>query len=157
MASANVRIIKDTHGAGLYALMKRLGKGGRVLIGVPSKAGEHRGAGGASVAQVAAWTEFGAGNAPERPFLRGGVRSSLPNVRRVAAGDLADVAEGRKTMDVALERSGAIAAGEVKRYMAGPHFAPNAPSTIKRKGSSQPTIDKAQLRQSVTSVLEKNA
>jgi hypothetical protein len=152
--SGTVRVIKDTHGAGLDALIKRLGRGEhRVLVGVPKGAGDE---GGVSVAQVAAFVEFGA-SGPERPFLRGGVREALPQVSRVASRDLSDVARGTKTLDVALERAGAIGAGSVKRYMAGSTFAPNAPSTIAKKGSSQPTIDDAQLRQSITSVLEKNA
>lgn len=155
MSSANVRIIRDTKGAGVDALIKRLGKGGRVLVGVPRGAGAEEN--GVSLAQVAAFTEFGTSTAPERPFLRAGIRGALPKVSRVAARDLAAVAEGTKSMDAALEMAGVIGAGEVKRYMVGPHFAPNAPSTIAKKGSSQPTIDQAQLRQSVTSVLEKNS
>lgn len=154
MSSGNVRVIEDTKGRGLDALLKRIGKGEkRVLVGVPQGSGDD--GNGVSVAQVAAFTEFGA-SGPERPFLRGGVREALPEVRRVAAHDLAGVAEGTMPMRAALERAGAIGAGKVKEYMAGPHFAPNAPSTIARKGSSQPTIDKAQLRQSITSVVEGN-
>lgn len=153
MSSANVRIIQDTRGAGLEALSKRLRAGEhRVLVGVPRGAGAEEN--GASLALVAATVEFGKENQPERPFLRGGVRESLPTVRRAAARDLASVAEGHKTMDAALEMSGVIAVGAVKAYMNGPHFAPNAPSTIKKKGSSQPTIEDAQLRQSLTSVVE---
>lgn len=153
MASGNVRIIKDTGGAGLDALAKRLRAGvNRVLVGVPKGAGEEEN--GVTVAQVAAWTEFGTSRAPERPFLRGGIREALPAVRRSAAVDIRDVARGTKTMEAALDRAGIIGAGSVKRYMTGPHFVPNAPSTIKAKGSSQPTIDEAQLRQAITSVLE---
>jgi len=154
--SGTVRVIKDTHGAGLAALAKRLRAGEhRVLVGVPRGAGVEEN--GASLALVAATVEFGKENQPERPFLRGGVRESLPTVRRAAARDLSSVAKGTKTLDAALEMSGVIATGAVKRYMAGPNFAPNAPSTIAKKGSSQPTIDSAQLRSAVTSVLEKNA
>jgi hypothetical protein len=149
----SVRIIKDTHGAGLDALLKRMGKGEqRVLVGVPSGAGNEPD--GPSLAQVAAWTEFGTSTAPERPFMRGGIRKALPAVSRTAARDLAAVAEGRKTMHGALEMAGVIGAGSVKEYMNGPHFVPNSPATIARKGSSQPTIDKAHLRQSVTHVVE---
>lgn len=153
--SATVRVIRDTKGAGLDALIKRLGKSGRVLVGVPSGAGAEEN--GVSLAQVGAMVDFGTKDMPERPFLRNGVREALPQVSRVARGDLSDVARGTKTLDIALERAGAIGAGSVKKYMVGSNFAPNAPSTIKRKGSSQPTVDEGQLRQAVTSVLEKNA
>src|SRR3970040_344866 len=113
MASSNVRVIRDTNGAGLAALAKRLRAGEhRVLVGVPRGAGAEEN--GTSLAQVAARTEFGTATAPGRPFLRGGVRTALPTVRRVAARDLAAVARGTKTLDGALEMSGVIAAGAVK-------------------------------------------
>jgi hypothetical protein len=150
-ATATVRVIKDTNGAGLDALIKRLDKGEhRVLVGVPAGKTEPD---GKSTAFVAATVEFGM-IGPERPFLRGGVRAALPQVRRVAASDLSDVARGTKTMGVALDRAGIIGAGSVKAYMAGPNFAPNAPSTIARKGSSQPTVDTASVRQNITHVVE---
>jgi hypothetical protein len=152
-STGNVRIIKDTHGAGLEALAKRLRAGEhRVLVGVPRGAGAEEN--GVSLAQVAAFTEFGTSTSPERPFLRGGIRKTLPTVRRVAARDLSAVARGTKTLNGALEMTGIVAVGGVKEYMTGPNFAPNAPSTIKKKGSSQPTIDDANLRQSITHVVE---
>jgi len=153
MGFTGVKVIKDTGGDGLRALAERLRRGEhRVLVGVPRGAGAEEN--GASLAQVAAWTEFGTATSPERPFLRGGVREALPQVRRLAASDLSGVARGTMTMNTALERTGVIAAGEVKRYMVGSNFAPNAPSTIVAKGSSQPTVDDAQLRQAITSVVE---
>jgi hypothetical protein len=154
--SASVRIIKDTKGAGLDALLKRIGKGEqRVLVGVPRGAGAEEN--GVSLAQVAAFTEFGTDKAPARPFLRGGIRKGLPTIARVAARDISAVAHGTKSMDVALEMAGVIGTGAVKEFMAGPNFVPNAPYTIAKKGSSQPTIEDAQLRQSITHVLERNA
>jgi len=153
MASSNVRVIRDTNGAGLAALAKRLRAGEhRVLVGVPRGAGNEEN--GASLPMVAATVEFGKENQPERPFLRGGIRKALPTVRRVAARDLAAVARGQKTIDGALDMTGVIAVGAVKQFMVGPNFEPNAPSTIAKKGSSQPTVDQAQLRQSITSVVE---
>lgn len=151
--SVTVRVVKDTGGRGLDALAQQLRAAAhsRVLVGVPAGPTE---ADGASMAMVAATVEFGKDNQPERPFLRGGVRGSLPEVRAIARHDLAAVAEGHQTISVALERIGAVAAGSVKKYMAGDNFAPNAPSTVAKKGSSQPTIDTSALRQAVTHVVE---
>lgn len=151
--SVTVRVVKDTRGRGLQELADRLraAANSRVKVGVPSGPTEQD---GTSMALVAATVEFGKENQPERPFLRGGVRESLPQVRSLAAHDLAAVAEGRQTIAVALERAGAVAVGSVKKYMTGDHFAPNAPSTIAKKGSEQPTIDTAALRGSITSVVE---
>jgi hypothetical protein len=121
-------------------------------VGVPAGAGNEEN--GASLAQVAGWVEFGTSTSPERPFLRGGVRTALPLCSRIARHDLAAVAEGKMSMGTALDRQGLAAVGAVKQYMAGPNFAPNAPATIAKKGSSQPTIDEGQLRQAVTHVVE---
>lgn len=150
--SVTVRVIKDTGGAGVAALQRRLRASvSRVLVGVPAGPVE---ADGTSMALVAATVEFGKDNQPERPFLRGGVRESLPQVRALAKHDLAAVAEGNMTIPMALERVGLVVVGSVKKYMAGDNFAPNAPSTIAKKGSSQPTINTSALRQAVTHVVE---
>jgi hypothetical protein len=151
-ASVSVKVIKDTKGAGVAALQRRLRAGiHRVLVGVPAGPTTPD---GTSLAEVAAWTEFGTSTAPERPFLRGGVREALPLCRQLAVNDLRAVAEGRMTIPMALERQGFAAEGSVKKYMAGDNFAPNAPSTIAKKGSEQPTIDSGQLRQAVTHIVE---
>jgi hypothetical protein len=220
---ASVRIVKDTKGAGLDALLKRLGKGEhRVLVGVPKGAGNEEN--GMSLAQVAAINEFGAHVAPHsrihrqllrrsttsgrligaaeeyegtrgpgkgkqgpvqrvtktrnatailqlakpatfengitipaRPFLRGGIRTNLARFSRLSARLLRQVAEGATTLRGALETVGVDAAGAVKRYITSGALQANAPSTIKKKGSSQPLVDDAQLRQSITSVVEGNS
>lgn len=153
--SAYARVISDTGLVGVKALADRLQKAAhsRVKVGVPAGPTE---ADGTSTAVVGATVEFGRPSVgqPERPFLRGGVNDSLPAVRRVAAHDLVLVADGQMGVAVALERIGQAAAGSVKQYMAGDHFAPNAPATVDRKGSSQPTIDSSHLRQSITHVVE---
>jgi len=221
--SASVRIIQDTKGSGLEALLKRLGKGEhRVLVGVPEGAGQEEN--GVSLATVAAINEFGAHVAPHsrihrqllrrstrsgrligaaeeytgtrgpgkgkqgpaqqvtktrnatailqlakpatfengitippRPFLRGGIRENLARFSRLSARLLRQVAEGAQTLRGALELVGHDAAGAVKRYITSGALEANAPSTIKKKGSSQPLVDDAQLRQSITSVVEGNA
>ncbi len=55
-----------------------------------------------------------------------------------------------------LQRAGMIAQNVVRGWFTNPrnHWAPNAPSTIKRKGSSQPNIDTGDLRKSITYVVE---
>lgn len=145
MSAPNVRVIQDTRGQGLDRMLKRFVAGNhRVLVGI--RQGE--------VARKGAFVEFGTEDSPERPFLRGGIRSGIPKVRRVALHDIRKIAAGEMTIPVALERAGMVAVGAIQHYMTGPNFAPNAPSTIRQKGSSQPTIDTGELRQSVTHVVE---
>lgn len=153
----SVHVLKDTEGRGLMALSQRLKRmNKRVLIGVPEGKVEED---GTSTALVAVVTEFGnpANGQPERPFLRGGIRGNFYKITRLNTSTLRQVAEGTMDADRALNLLGEVAVGGVKEYMAGPNFAPNAPSTVKKKGSSQPTIDTAHLRQSVTFVVEEGA
>lgn len=144
--SVTLRVVHDTNLAGVEALARRL-REKRELVGVPSGPKE---AEGTSLAEVALWTEFGTSTAPERPFMREGIRQGVPEMRRVARHDLAALAEGNGSMETVVARLGEIGAGAVKRYMVGDHFAPNAPATIAKKGSSQPTIDSATLRNGIT-------
>ncbi len=204
--SVSVKVIKDTKGAGVAALQRRLRAGvQRVLIGVPAGAGAEEN--GMTLAHVAAIVEFGgyvkphtresqvlrfqAGRynddsrtgidrfrfakksaksailirakaavyakgitIPARPFLRIGISKNMDKTRRVAKAALREVARGARTVGGALELLGLDAVGAVKRYMANGEFEPNAPSTIKKKGSSRPTIDHGQLRQAITHVVE---
>ena len=83
---------------------------------------------------------------PARPWLNPGVASGdeeyLKIIERViAAGE---------PLDKALEQIGVVAVGMVQKYMTDLKTPPNAPSTIKAKGSSNPLIDSGALRQSVT-------
>jgi hypothetical protein len=151
----SVHVLKDTEGRGLMALsdrLRRLNK--RILVGVPEGKTEPD---GTSTAKVAAMVEFGTVDSPERPFLRNGIRHAYPAITRFNAPALRAVAEGKMSADVALAHTGELAVAGVKREMVSGDFAPNAPSTIAKKGSSQPTIDTAQLRQSITYKVEEGA
>ena len=91
---------------------------------------------------------------PARPFLRGGIRSNLAKLSRVGREGLKSAARDLSTLRAGLDLLGVAAVGVVKHYMSGSNFVPNAPSTVKKKGSSQPTIADGQLRQSITHVVE---
>lgn len=109
-----------------------------------------------SLAMIAATHEFGSPeqNIPERSFLRGGIRRGIPKFNKVNEDSLRKVVRGEMTCAGALDRLGVVAVGEVKREFVVGNFVPNKPATIKRKGSSRPLIDTAQLRQSITYQLE---
>lgn len=85
-------------------------------------------------------------NIPARPWLTPGVQSGNEEylqiiMRAVEAGD---------PLSIALERVGVVAASKVQLFMTQLKSPANAPSTIKKKGSSNPLIDSGALRQSVT-------
>lgn len=151
----SARVVRDSRGRGLEALARRIGKGrDAVLVGVPAGKVEPD---GKSSAEVAAWLEFGTSTSPERPFLRVGIRSNLDAFRRLGRIDLVGIAEGTMTMDAALGRLGQLAAGKVKAGFTTGEWAPNAPSTIARKGSDRPGIDTGSYRQSITYQVDRGA
>lgn len=85
-------------------------------------------------------------NIPARPWLEPGVASATPEVLLT----IQDGMEAGHSMDQILEAVGVVAAGKVKVYMTDLKTPPNAASTIRKKGSSNPLIDTGAMRQSVT-------
>ena len=103
---------------------------------------------GTSIAQVAAYSEFGTSDIPERPFMRQSFENHQPELQAMCEEALATVANGGSPED-ALNKIGVLARGLIQEEIVNGGFAPNAPSTIKKKGSSQPLIDTGTMRQSV--------
>lgn len=85
-------------------------------------------------------------NIPARPWLEPGVASATDEVLKT----IQDGVEQGKDMDAILETVGVVAAGAVRVYMTELKTPPNAPSTIRKKGSANPLIDSGAMRQSVT-------
>lgn len=85
-------------------------------------------------------------NIPARPWLVPGVRSADDQYLQIIQKGIAD----NTPMEQILNRLGIVAAGAVQKYMTDLKTPPNAPSTIKQKGSSNPLIKDGALRQSVT-------
>lgn len=109
---------------------------------------------GTSIAQVAAINEFGASDIPERPFMR----QSFENHESVlqAACDAAQrLVSSGGSAEQALQQIGVVAKGLVQDEIVNGGFAPNAESTIKKKGSEQPLIDTGTMRQSVNFVVKR--
>lgn len=144
------RIIKDFDGKFLKRLQRALsGKPKKVVhVGFPEGGPDKES--GISVAGVAAAHEFGGGNAPERPFVRTGIRRGVPEQMALNKANLKAVVRGDLTVPQALGQLGLMAAGQVQREITEGDFAPLQDATVKRKGSSKPLIDTGQMRQSVT-------
>jgi hypothetical protein len=83
---------------------------------------------------------------PARPWLEPGVASATPEVLLTIQDGMA----AGQSMDQILETVGVVAAAAVKVYMTELKTPPNAASTIRQKGSSNPLIDSGAMRQSVT-------
>nr|DAL49497.1 MAG TPA_asm: virion morphogenesis protein [Caudoviricetes sp.] len=101
---------------------------------------------GTPVAQVAFWQEFGTAKIPMRPFFRNAIAK---NTRKW--GDSVNTALiGTNDSEKALKMLGEIMRGDIVLSLTNLNTPPNAPSTIKQKGSSNPLIDTGLLRNSIS-------
>lgn len=116
-----------------------------VTVGIHEDAGQHE-SDDITNASLGAIQEFGTDTIPARPWLNPGALSGskeyLNIIEKAAASD--------EPLDMSLNKIGVVAVGLVQKYMTELRTPPNAASTIKKKGSSNPLIDSGALRQSVT-------
>lgn len=123
-------------------------KGGKVVtVGIHEGAPQVEGA-DLNMATLGAVLNFGTddGHIPGRPWLDPGIAAGSQDI----IDAIADGVEAGKSLDEVLEAVGVVASGAVRQYMTDLKTPPNADSTIKRKGSSNPLIDTGALRSSVT-------
>lgn len=125
---------------------------GSVKVGIFADAGSSKN-GHTSIAEYAAYNEFGTSHIPSRPFMRQTIDKYTG-----AWGQAAEAAEkrvaGGMSPHQALELIGNIAEGHIKQTIGRGSFAPNAANTIKQKGSSQPLIDTGAMRGAVRHEVE---
>lgn len=124
-----------------------------VTVGILGQDGEAEESPGVTVAMVAAWAEYGLGQ-PERSWLRAWVDSARPAIDQRIKAETRAILEGKRDRATALARLGAWAVGQIQARIAQGIDPANAQSTIDRKGSSTPLIDKGQFRSSITSRVE---
>ena len=99
---------------------------------------------GTNNAEIGAYNHYGTDGIPARPFLDVGVESVIKDINRAVSNCIQ-----KGDSDKALAQMGVIASGGVKTYLTELDSPPNAPSTIKKKGSSNPLIDTGALRASI--------
>ena len=151
MAQLTVKV-QRRGGKKLQRLLREAGKGGvkGVKVGFFSTA---RYEDGTPVAAVAAWNEFGTETIPERPFFRNGLAESERSVGRILQGGL-----DTKKMVVGEQLAGRVGAhvqGKIRDSITALKEPPNAPSTVRAKGSSDPLLDTGTLRNSVAWEVER--
>lgn len=157
LASSDVKVVKD-----LWPKIRAnlsLAKKSYAAVGFPSEKDKpHPTTQGMTVAQVAAANEVGSAPGvfpivPARPFMAQTVQKYGPRFKEEQKNLLAMISKGEMSTKVALNRLGSLGASSVKETIADGDFAPNAPYTAARKGSSKPLIDTGAMRQSVTWVV----
>lgn len=103
---------------------------------------------GVTVADVARWAEHGIGQ-PQRRWLGGWIDANRDALLARMREESRAVLAGERTKPEALARLGLWIQGGIQQRIANGIEPPNAESTIARKGSSTPLIDKGQLRSSI--------
>ena len=104
---------------------------------------------GTPVAAVAAWNEFGTETEtiPERPFFRRALAEVEDGVTKIVK---AGIDTEKMVVDDRLAgRVGAYVAGQVQESITALKKPPNAPGTVRQKGSNNPLLDTGHMRKSV--------
>lgn len=102
---------------------------------------------------IAAANEFGTKNIPARPYIRGAIDANESDIMELAKQYSGEIIDGTTSRFEALSLMGQFIEGLVKAHMVELQSPPNAPSTIKKKGSENPLIDKGHLIGSIRYVV----
>lgn len=100
---------------------------------------------GKYVAEVGFDNNYGTGIIPARPFLYEGAKKNEDKAIRVALLEMSNTLNEEN----ALKKASKVLADGIKEYITELSTPPNAPSTIARKGSSNPLIDTGRMRNSI--------
>lgn len=109
---------------------------------------------GTDVCDVAAWNELGTANMPSRPFLRKSVDENESKINSFLQSKKNDLVRGASAEQI-LKEIGIFQKDLIQEKITNGSFAPNAESTVRRKGSSKPLIDTGRMRQSVNYEIKK--
>ena len=154
----SARVVQKNPGW-LDRLLKRYKDESVLAVGYPaSETGGIKYPDGTPVTLVAAANNFGSQSRgiPARPFMEAGAQAALAgDAGKVAAELVPLLNEGKITIEEILKQMGPFAEASFKEVFTGVEWEPNAESTIEAKGSAQPLIDTALLRNSLTHVVRK--
>lgn len=132
-------------GKRFYAELAELDK---LEVRVGFQAGEATSEDGVDICDIAAWNEMGTEHTPARPFMRQTVDNNESKIESFCSKQARSIGSGGNAQGV-LRKIGVFAKGLVQETIESGSFAPNAPSTIRKKKSDKPLIDTGRMRQSV--------
>ena len=89
-------------------------------------------------------------NIPARPFMAQAFQNNSQKYEQMMDRGVVDVISSRGTMANVLTRIAVEMHNDIKRELLSGNFAPNAPSTVERKGSSLPLFDTGAATSAVT-------
>lgn len=132
-------------GKKFYAELDKLKKL-RVVVGYQQ--GQAVSEDGVDLADIAMWNELGTSGAPPRPFMRKSVDENEEKIISFGQLQTKRLTKGATAQEI-LTALGVMQKGLVQEKIVDGDFEPNAPSTIKKKGSDKPLIDTGHMRRSV--------
>lgn len=142
----------------LSRLLKRYSTGSVLAVGYPSsETGSIQYPDGTSVIMVAAVNNFGSQSRkiPARRFMQEAAPLAIESTAPVAEALVPLLNEGKITIEEILKQMGPYAEAAFKKKITDGPWAPNAPSTAEKKGSSKPLEDTLLMRNSLTHVVRK--
>lgn len=104
---------------------------------------------GATVAQVAAWNEYGTEDIPSRPFMRQSFDENRKNLEQILEEGFGDLLDGKILPSSVLNKAGKELKTKMKKKIVDFKTPPNAPSTIRKKGFDNPLIHTKKLLRSI--------
>ena len=121
-----------------------------VNVGVLQSAGSYEG--GQSIATIAVANELGVPSKriPPRPFMHIAFDDNKSQLETKTSSLKDDIYSGRATTRKALGILGEMHTGHIKMVIGSDKLEPNAPSTIRRKKTTKPLIEKGRLLGSIT-------
>lgn len=148
------RVVIQDNDKGWSKIVAEIGKADKAFVQVGVQAGDIYPETGESIADVAFNNEFGTDIIPSRPFMRQTFAKKQEEIKKHVDAEYQAVLDQKKTVEQALSLIGEWYQGEIQQEIIDGGFAPNAQSTIDKKGSSQPLIDTGRLRQSIRYVVK---
>ncbi len=106
-----------------------------------------------SIAEIAAYNEYGDSRTPARPFMKQSFENHESELQ-AACDHLTDSLASGNSLQNGLEELGVFLKGLVQEEILEGNFAANSPATIAMKGSNTPLIDTGLMRQSVNYVIK---
>lgn len=103
------------------------------------------------VADYAIANEYGRGHIPERSFIRSTLNEKQEEWSKLMGSVLLEAIEGKQSLDTGIYKVGAVARSDIIAKIDSNINPPNAPSTIKKKGTdkNKTLIDHGVLRSSI--------
>ena len=130
------------------SLEKTLEELKRLEVRIGFQRGDAEDENGVDMCDIAAWNELGTSRSPARPFMRQTVDNHEDAINAMLLRKKREIISGVSAEQI-LKSIGLEMKDLMQAEIIEGDFAPNAPSTIRRKKSSRPLIDTGRMRQSV--------